>query len=145
VGVILDTSVLVAGERGTLQIEALLRFLGSEVVGISAITASELLLGAHRAGDPALRARRLAYADAMLERLPVLPFGTAEARRHAEIWAHLCAANTMIGPHALLVGATALSHGALLATLHQREFALVPGVRLVELSRFTSPPPAASA
>ena len=42
----------------------------------------------------------------------------------------------MIGPHDMLVGATALAHGFGLATLNLREFGKVPGVRLVSTEAF---------
>ncbi len=137
---ILDTSVLIAGERGALQFESLLLSLGDEPVRIAAITASELLHGCHRATDPAVRARRLAFVDAILGLIPVIPFGLADARRHAEVWAHLAAAGTMIGAHDLLIGATALAHGHRLATLNRREFVHVPGLAIADIERFRISP-----
>jgi len=136
VGVVLDTSVLIAAERGAVRLEALLESLGEETVAVAAITASELLHGCHRAGDAGVRARRSAFVDALLDALPVLPFGLPEARRHAELWAELARTGTAIGPHDLLIAATALAHGFVLATLNQREFGRVPGLRLVAVERF---------
>jgi tRNA(fMet)-specific endonuclease VapC len=138
-GVVLDTSVLIASERGTLGLERLLLSLGDEQVWIAAITASELLHGCHRAADPAVRARRLAFVDGILGLIPAIPFGLAEARRHAEVWAHLAGAGTMIGAYDLLVGATALARGYRLATLNRREFATVPGLALADVERFMTP------
>lgn len=132
----LDTSVIIAGERGTLRLEAMLESLGDEPVAIAAITASELLHGAHRGADAAVRARRAAFAEAVLDLVPVLPFGLAEARRHAQLWAELLAAGAMIGPQALLVGATALARGYGVATMSQREFERVAGLRVVPVSPF---------
>lgn len=137
-GVIVDTPLLVAAERGTVRFEALLEALGTEPVGIAAITASELLHGCHRASDAGIRARRAAFVDALLDAIPVLPFGLPEARRHAELWADLRREGTMIGPHDLLIGATALARGDTLATLNRREFGRVPGLRLLPLDRFLS-------
>ena len=135
-GVILDTSVLVAGERATIRIAELLRSLAEEPVALAAITASELLHGCHRAPDPGIRARRSAFVEGLLGIIPVLPFGIAEARRHAELWAELAAAGGVIGPYDMLVGATAVAHGYSLATLNRREFSRVPGLRLVSIERF---------
>jgi len=134
--VILDTSVLIAAERGTIRFESLLAKLGDEPVAMAAITASELLHGGHRATDAGARARRGAFVDALLDLIPVLPFGLPEARRHSVLWADFVRAGTIIGPHDLLIGATALAHGRALATLNQREFARVPGLRLVPLEKF---------
>jgi predicted nucleic acid-binding protein len=46
----------------------------------------------------------------------MLPFGLPEARRHAELWAALAASGKLIGPHDMLVSATALALGYSLAT-----------------------------
>lgn len=127
-GVVLDTSIIVAAERSAGDFARFLESLGDEPVAIAAITASELLHGCLRARDAAVRARRGAFVDALLDTIPVLPFGLPEARRHADLWAELVKRGTMIGPHDLLVGATALAHGHALATLNRREFRRVPGL-----------------
>jgi tRNA(fMet)-specific endonuclease VapC len=134
--VILDTSLLVAAERGTVRLQALLESLGGESLGMAAITASELLHGCQRATDPGVRTRRAAFVEALLDAIPVLPFGLPEARRHAELWADLVRERTVIGPHDMLIGATALARGDALATLNRREFDRVPGLRLVAIERF---------
>jgi predicted nucleic acid-binding protein len=137
-GVMLDTSVLVASERGTLRLVPLLEAQGEAPVAIAAITAAELLHGCHRAADAAVRARRFAFVEAALDLVPVLPFGLIEARRHAELWAQLARDGTMIGPHDLLIAATALAGGHELATLNRAEFARVAGLRLLPLDRFVA-------
>jgi predicted nucleic acid-binding protein len=136
VGVIVDTSLLIAAERGTVRFAALLESLGAEPIGIAAITASELLHGCHRASDAAVRTRRLAFVEALLETIPVVPFGLVEARRHAELWAELSREGEAIGPHDMLIGATALARGDAVATLNVSEFRRVAGLRLVPLERF---------
>ena len=135
-GLVLDTSVLVAAERRAVRLEPLLESLGEELVAIAAITASELLHGCHRASDAGVRARRAAFVDALLDAIPVLPFGLPEARRHAELWAELARTGNMIGPHDLLIAATALARGHSLATTNQREFSRVPGLRLVAVDSY---------
>jgi predicted nucleic acid-binding protein len=135
-GVMLDTSVLVAAERGSLRLVPLLEAQGEAPVAIAAITASELLHGCHRAADAGVRARRFAFVEAVLDLVPILPFGLIEARRHAELWAQLARDGTMIGPHDLLIAATALAQGHELATLNRAEFARVAGLRLLPLDRF---------
>jgi len=137
-GVMLDTSLLVEAERGGVRFTAWLETLADEAVGIAAITAAELLHGCHRASDPGVRARRAAFVEALLDALPVLPFGLPEARRHAELWAVLAREGTLIGPHDLIIGATALAQGWSLATLNRREFSRVNGLRLVALESFLS-------
>jgi predicted nucleic acid-binding protein len=136
-GVIVDTSVLVEAERRRVRLSGLLEELRHEPIGMAAITASELLHGCHRASGAA-RARRAAFVDALLDAIPVLAFGLAEARRHAELWAGLGREGATIGPHDLLIGATALARGWALATMNRREFVRVPGLQLLAMERFRS-------
>lgn len=137
-GVVLDTSILVAAERRALRFEALLESLGDEPVAISAVTASELLHGCHRASNAGIRARRSAFVEALLDALPILPFGLAEARLHAQIWAELARRGAMIGPHDLLIAASAMARGYLVASLNQRDFARVAGLQVVAIDQFLS-------
>ncbi|MEI8354437.1 MAG: PIN domain-containing protein [Lentisphaerota bacterium] len=134
----LDTSVLIAAERRTLTLGALLESVADEPVGISALTASELLHGCHRAADPDTQARRFAFVEALLDRIPVFEFGMAEARRHADLWAGLARSGSLIGAHDLVIGATALARGHALATLNQRDFRRVPGLRLLAVEPFVT-------
>ncbi len=133
---ILDSSVIIAAERGAFDMEALLRSAGDEPVAMAAISASELLYGCLRATTPAARARRFAFVEAVLDLVPSIPFGLTEARRHAELWEHLSRRGRMIGPHDLMIGATAVANGHRLATLNAREFRRVPGLTLVGLRAF---------
>lgn len=98
--------------------------------GISVITVSELLHGAHRA-EAATRAHRLAFAEHVLGSLAVVPISTPVARLHAEIHAGLAAAGGMVGMHDLWIAATALAHGFGVATGNPRDFDRVPGLRVV--------------
>jgi predicted nucleic acid-binding protein len=138
VGVIFDASLLVAAERRVIRFEPLLETLADEPVGIAAISAAELLHGCQRAREAGTRARRWAFVEAVLEVLPVLPFGLIEARRYAELWSELLRAATLIGPHNLMIGATALAGGHAVATLNRHEFERVPGLRLVTVGPFVS-------
>jgi len=136
--VILDTSVLIAAERRTFALSQLLESVATESVGIAAVTASELLHGCHRASDPGTQARRFAFVEALLDHIPVFAFGLAEARRHADLWARLARDGTPIGAHDMLIGATALASGHMLATLNARDFRRVPGLRLLAVEQFVS-------
>ena len=137
-GVILDTTVLIAAERRVLRFDDLLGAISAEPLALSAVTASELLHGCHRARDRGTRARRLAFVDGLLGALPILTFGLIEARRHAELWADLAGSGTLIGAHDMLIGATALARGYALATLNRRDFARIEGLQLVPIERFTT-------
>lgn len=135
-GVIVDTAVLIAAERGAFDMPGYLAALGDEPVALAAISASELLHCVERARDPAVRHRRGAFVEGVLANVPVVPFGLAEARAHARIWAALAAAGTIIGTHDLLVAATAVVAGGAVATLNEAEFRRVPGLTLAPLGPF---------
>lgn len=135
-GVILDTSVLIAAERRQLSLLSLLTELGDAPVAISAVTASELLHGCYRAPYAAVRLRRGAFVEAVLRDLPIIPFDLYTARRHAELWAILAKAGCLIGAHDMLIAATALCAGYDVASLNRREFQLVPGLRLIDLEPY---------
>jgi tRNA(fMet)-specific endonuclease VapC len=135
-GILIDATVLIDAERGRFDMRAFLDATGDDGVAIAAITASELLFGCERARDAAIRARRTAYVEGLLDTLPIIPFGLAEARRHAHIWAHLAESGTPIGPHDSLLAATALANAFSVATLNVGEFERVPGLGLVPLDPF---------
>lgn len=134
----LDTSVLIAAERRALRFEDLLGAISTEPIALSAVTASELLHGCHRARDRGTRSRRLAFVEGVLGALPILPFGLVEARRHSELWADLASSGTLIGPHDMLIGATALASGYRLATLNRKDFARIEGLQLVPIERYST-------
>lgn len=97
-------------------------------VGLPSVVLYELAYGASRSqAPPDLKAR----LEALLQSLPILPFGEAEARAAARIRADLETVGTPIGPHDVLIAATALAHGATLVTRNVREFRRVKGL-LVE-------------
>lgn len=125
--VLIDTSLLVEGERGAATTSKL---LGEEQAAVSVITVSELLHGVHRAG-PAQQARRRAFVEHVLAGLEALPVTEPVARVHAEVWAGLAARGVLVGAHDLWIAATALAHGFGVATKDERAFARVPGLRLV--------------
>ena len=128
---ILDTSALIAAERGVLDLRTLLSGRPGTGIAIAAITLGELLFGVERAPTPALGMRRAAFADWVAETIPVLPFGIAEARRYAALRAHLTHRGGMIGTHDLEIAATAIARGHAVVTLDSRDFQKVPGLEVI--------------
>ncbi len=124
-GTLLDTSVLIRAERAGWALD----LPADEEVGIAAITAAELLHGVHRA-DPERRAQRAAFVEHVLRTIDTLAFDLGTARVHARLWADLAQAGNTIGPHDLLVAATALARGWAVATHNLRELSRVPGLVL---------------
>ena len=127
-GTLIDSSVLIAAERGKLNLEDQLEERGDEPVAIAAVTASELLQGVHRAGTTTQRSRREAYVERVLAELAVIPFDLVTARIHARLWATLAAKGINVGAHDLLIAATALAVGFDVATRDVRSFPKIPGL-----------------
>lgn len=129
-GLVLDTCILIRAERG----DALdfTRWANYGDAFISAITVSELLVGVHRADSDARRARRSAFVEAILARLPALDFTTETARVHASLFAALSQRGEMIGAHDLIIAATALSQGCAVLTTNVAEFSRVPGLDVID-------------
>ncbi|WP_437819166.1 type II toxin-antitoxin system VapC family toxin [Sorangium sp. So ce1078] len=130
-GALIDSSVLIAAERGKLDFERVLRDHGDEPVAIATITASELLHGVHRAVEPSQRARREAFVERLLADLSLIPFDLVVARVHARLSAELAAKGSPVGAHDLLIAATALAVGYDVATRDDRSFPRIPGLRLL--------------
>lgn len=129
-GTLIDSSVLIDVERGRLDLGDLLRGHVDEDFAISAITASELLYGVHRARVAAQRNVREAFVEGLLARLPVIPSDLVTARIHARLAAELATKRLSVGPHDLIIGATAVARGYNVATRDERSFPKIPGFSL---------------
>ena len=94
---------------------------------ISSVTVAELVYGAHRS---ARKAENLRLLSRFLSPFALLPFDDECAERSGMVRAYLAERGTPIGPHDLLIGATALEHDLILVTHNTREFRRVPGLSL---------------
>jgi len=128
---LIDASVLIAAERGALDLDRLLAAQGGLEVALAAVTAAELLHGVHRAAAGRRRTRREAFVERLLEHLPVLPFDLVTARIHARVWADLAAKGSAAGERDLMIAATAMARGHAVATRDERSFPRIPGLSLV--------------
>ncbi len=129
-GILIDSSVFIAAERGRLSLTKHLTEQKDEPVALSALTASELLHGVHRASTPDHRIQRERFVEAILTRFPVVEFGLETARVHARLWAELLARGEPVGAHDLLIGATAITIDFQVATVNARDFQRIPGLRI---------------
>ena len=127
-GTLIDTSVIVAAERGAIDL-ALMKGRADEEVAISAVTAAELLHGVERLRG-ARRARAERFVDALLDRIPVVPFDLPIARVHAMLSADLAERGISIGAHDLLIAATAVALDFAVATLDMKSFPRIDGLRI---------------
>lgn len=81
---------------------------GSDVA-IAAITAAELLNGAHLSAARQ-RSKRSEWVARMLAVIPVEPYDLSVARIHAHLLAHTAKTGRQRSSHDLMVAATALAH-----------------------------------
>jgi tRNA(fMet)-specific endonuclease VapC len=129
--VIIDTDVIIRGERGLFDLPNWLEAQAGNDPAIAAITLAELWHGVERATE-AYRPRRTAYLAMITEGLAVLPYTEVTALEHAHVWAELESSGKMIGYYDLIVAATALEHGSAVATFNCRHFQNVRGLKVVE-------------
>lgn len=128
--VLVDTSVLIDIER---RAEALQTLTSARKGVVSVVTASELLVGVHRAETDRLQMQRRTFVEHVLTFLRPIPITTQIARVHAETRAMLQRQGNEIDTHDLWIAATALTHGHQLATTNLNDFERVPGLDLVTL------------
>jgi tRNA(fMet)-specific endonuclease VapC len=124
--VILDTGVLIAIERGRLDVDTV---LGLDDAAIAAITAMELLVGVERA-DTAHRQARAVRVEAILSSLPVEPYNVGVARVHARLTVAAMAKGRPRSANDMMIAATAAATGRiLLTTAASAGFDQLTGVR----------------
>ncbi len=75
--------------------------------------------------------KRQQFVDFVLELFPIIAIDLEVARHHARIWAELQARDEMIGPHDLLIAASALAFGYKVMTFNVSEFERVPGLNVL--------------
>jgi tRNA(fMet)-specific endonuclease VapC len=131
-GRLIDASVFIDLERKGSHVSDLGEWLPDEPAMMAAMSASELLVGMHRAGTPQRREERKAFIDDVLKFATILPFDLDVARRHAVLWAELSGAGQLIGAHDLIIAATALAHDHSVLTLNMRDFDRVPGLTVIK-------------
>jgi tRNA(fMet)-specific endonuclease VapC len=137
VGIILDTSVVVAAEREGRTIRQILeqvRALRGEIeIGVSVVSVAELVHGAYRANTPERQNRRLAFIERLVLDMAVHPVTLEIARLAGRIEGQQEAKGVQLAFEDLLIGVTALHLGYDVATLDVRDFQRVPGLSIVEL------------
>jgi len=131
-GILVDTSVLIAAERGQVDLRQPLWLRPGAEFRISAITASELLHGIHRATDPAIREFRLQFVNHILDHVQIVPIEIDVARVHAKLWADLRRQGGLIDAHDLWIAATCLHHNLRLLTANRKHFDRIPQLILEE-------------
>jgi predicted nucleic acid-binding protein len=131
VGLIVDSNVFIQFERRKLSVDFSPWADSDDDVFLSAITVSELLVGVSYANTDERRRNRSEFVEAIIAGITILDFSTAIARRHAQVHANLARKGQLIGPHDMIIAATALHYGLSLLTDNVAEFSRVDGLIVV--------------
>jgi len=129
-GVIFDSSEIIALERNRGVVENLVAGRENEPFGISVATVAELLHGVERADTDTRKIKRQAFVEKVIEMFPVFPFDIGVARIYARLWASLVQRGFTVGSHDLIIAATAISLDYTVITANRRDFEKIAGLRL---------------
>lgn len=136
-GLILDSSILIAAERKGLNarqsLAALSERIGAEDIAISVVTAMELAHGAARADTPERKTLRLQFIQEMLSAVPVYPVTASIALKAGQMDGENTANGIRLALSDLLIGVTALELGYGVVTGNARHFRLIPGLHVQQL------------
>ncbi len=122
---ILDTNVLIAYERGTIDREA----LEDDELAVAAVSIAEYRVGIELADTPDRAADRARALVAIVSAVDVLDYTEATAAHYARLIAHARRMGTPRGAHDLIIAAHALQTDRIILTLDAKtRFGDLPGV-----------------
>jgi tRNA(fMet)-specific endonuclease VapC len=127
-GLLIDSDVWILAERSGGQLN-LARWTTFGSAYMSAVTASELLVGVEHASTTARKAQRAAFVEGLLATIPVLEFSMPVARTHARLLAAL-SKNVTAGAHDAMIAATAIHHGYAVLTRNVADFKIFAGLKV---------------
>ena len=133
-GVVLDSSVLIAAEREGKNprqvIEEIAAKLGDTEATLSVVTVTELAHGIERADSATRRTTRERFLQELLSEISVEPVTTPIAIRAGRIDGSLHAKGLRVALADLLIGATALELGYSVVTHNLRHFEVIPNLEV---------------
>jgi predicted nucleic acid-binding protein len=132
VGLVLDSSVLIAAERRQQPPSELLASIRTTVgvtdILLSAISVLELEHGLWRATTPEVTQKRRLYLDEIFDVIPVQPFTKELAQLAAKVDAQARRQGVTIPFADLQIGVTALHLDYAIGTLNPRHFRMIPNL-----------------
>jgi predicted nucleic acid-binding protein len=136
-GLVLDSSVLIAAERAKLTtpeaIKSIRASVGEIPVAICALTIAELAHGIYRARTADRSRQRRQFLDELKAQVPIHPVAEGTAEIIARIGAEQAARGINLPLADLIIGASAVELGYAVATKNLRDFNRIPGLRVVQL------------
>ena len=127
-GVVIDTSVIIAAEKGKVDFSKLQQ---TDQAYITAITVTELLVGVECADTEARRIKRSAFIEHVISSVTVLPFDIEEGRVYARLLGSLLKERITIGTHDMIIAATAIAGGYPVLTMNSRDFIRIKGLEVL--------------
>jgi tRNA(fMet)-specific endonuclease VapC len=122
---ILDTSILIAYERGTMDRSS----LDDDELAIAAVSVAEYCVGIEMADTPERSAERARALTAITSAVNVLDYTPATAAQHGRLLAHVRRSGSPRGAHDLIIAAHAAETGRLILSRDARaRFGDLPGV-----------------
>lgn len=136
-GLVLDSSVLIAAERRKLTpeqtIEAVRKTIGEVSIALCALTVAEVGHGIYRGNTEEIRRQRRAYLDELKATVPIHPITESTAEIVARIGGEQASHGVNLPLGDLIIGACALELGYAVGTNNIRDFGRIPGLRVVHL------------
>jgi predicted nucleic acid-binding protein len=135
-GLILDSSVVIAAERRGDTVEQLIEKIvaktGDQEAALSAIGLTELIHGIYRAKTAEIRVRRESFIHEILADVTVYPYTKETARLAGKLDGEQSSRGVVIPFGDLLIGATALSLGYNVLTGNPHHFQKIPGLSVIQ-------------
>jgi tRNA(fMet)-specific endonuclease VapC len=126
---ILDTNVLIAYERGTMDRSS----LDEDELAIASVTVAEYRVGIELADTTDRAAERARALASITSAVDVLDYTQATAAHHGRLLAHVRRSGTPRGAHDLIIAAHAAETGRTIVSRDARvRFGSLPGVDATE-------------
>jgi predicted nucleic acid-binding protein len=127
---ILDTNVLIAYERGTIDRAA----LDDDELAIASVSVAEYRVGIELADTPERAGERARALAAITSVIDVLDYTAATAAHHGRLLAHIRRSGTPRGAHDLIIAAHAAETGRTVASRDVKaRFNDLPGVAVIDV------------
>jgi predicted nucleic acid-binding protein len=127
--ILIDSSVIIASERGTLDLDEILSRHADDFVALSAVGLAELYYGAKKR-PPRYRTAAETFVAQLVSQFSIIPFDSAAAEVHASLRLSLEQAGTPLGHNDLQIASIAIANDMAVAA-RDRDFARVERLTVI--------------